>query len=395
MPLQPSLCNPFMEAERAVFERLAWLRGADPLAERAVEKLLGQMAERRPREVSQPLAAITPEARLQVIASGLGRGYLLRHSALDTSFQLTIRAVIACRHCATPAQPASVALWCAGLAFLANLLRIQGKGPAALRCLRRARAALAGVSPAEAGGVPALLASFEGTVLGDYRHFGGALEQLREAARRYQAVDADHAAGLACLSIARVQAQLGHTQAALDELVDALPLLQGSTDPVLLLTIDHMYTTFLTDLGELDLASLYYSTYEWRYEAVGEELFSLRGLWIKARLALRCGGPCTEGAAGALREVREGFAERGLAYDAALAGLDQALALARLERHDEVMALAEEMVPIFDDQGIEREARQALLQWADAARAKQADEATVQATLDRLTDLSRRPRPLE
>ena len=190
-------------------------------------------------------------------------------------------------------------------------------------------------------------------------------------------------------------AQLGRTEEALDELINALPLLQGSTDPVLLLTIDHMYVTFLTDLGELELASLYYSSYEWRYEAVGEELFSLRGLWIKARLAFRCGGPGTEGAARALREVRDGFAERGLAYDAALAGLDLALALARLERHDEVMALAEEMVPIFEDQGIEREARQAMLQWVEAVQAKKADEATVQATLDRLTDLSRRPLPLE
>lgn len=372
---------------------LTCLSAPKRLATEKVERHLQQLETAHARNIPGVFSSLEAAARHQLFFSALNLAHELRHADPTRSAYLAMRACLAIRWLPAYRDVPNRVLWAAGLAFVANAYRVQGRGPVALRCLRRAHTIVSTVPSSQRAGVPALLYAFEGTLLSDYRHFGRALESMKLASNTYRALGAYGAAAQVHLSRARLFDTLGRTEEALDELIQALPLLQGSTDPVLLLTIDHMYVTFLTDLEELELASLYYSAYEWRYEAVGEGLFSLRGLWIKARLGLRCGA--AEGAARALREVRDGFSERGLAYDAALAGLDQALALARLGRHDEVMALAEEMVPIFQDQGIEREMRQAMLQWADAARAKQADEATVQATLDRLTDLSRRPRPLE
>jgi hypothetical protein len=66
-------------------------------------------------------------------------------------------------------------------------------------------------------------------------------------------------------------------------------------------------------------------------------------------------------------------------YDAAMVSLDLALLYLREGRSEDVKALAEEMLPIFQAQDVHREALAALLLFQDAARR---DELTVAAVTD-------------
>jgi len=165
--------------------------------------------------------------------------------------------------------------------------------------------------------------------------------------------------------------------------------LEPAEDPQRSLFLLHNRASFLAELGHLSQALYLYHQIEPLYEALGQDLIRLRGLWLKGRLALRC--RADEEAIAALRGVVAGFVERKLSYDAALAGLDLALALSRCDRHGEVQRLAEEMVPVFTSHGIEREARMALLQWVEAVRAEEAGAEAVTRTIEALETASRRP----
>jgi hypothetical protein len=65
--------------------------------------------------------------------------------------------------------------------------------------------------------------------------------------------------------------------------------------------------------------------------------------------------------------VRAGFADQGIAYDAALATLELAVLYLEQERTREVKALARQMAPIFKAQGVHREALAALKLFCEAA----------------------------
>lgn len=241
----------------------------------------------------------------------------------------------------------------------------------------------------------------EGLCYGDLRHFDRAIPLLEEAAHLYAEAGAHRVAGQVSFSLARYYDFLGESDKALHALQDAAPALATLGDPALQLAVDHLFVSLLADLGDLRRAVSYFIHIEWMYEAIDQDMLTVRGKWLKGRLALACKG--NAGAVAALTEVRDFFVERELHYDAALAGLDLALALARCDRHDDVMRLAEEMLPVFRSQSIEREARRTLLAWAEAARAKAAaegraegaGEAAVARTIDALKDLARQPIPLK
>jgi hypothetical protein len=98
-------------------------------------------------------------------------------------------------------------------------------------------------------------------------------------------------------------------------------------------------------------------------------------LWFEGNLARAEGHD--EEAESALRACREGFARRGIGYDAALVSLDLAVLFLEARRTAEVKALAEEMFPLFQAQDIHREAAAALLLFIEAARAEEASLAFV------------------
>jgi hypothetical protein len=90
----------------------------------------------------------------------------------------------------------------------------------------------------------------------------------------------------------------------------------------------------------------------------------------------------------ALREARDGFVERGIGFDGALASLDLATVYAKQGRTGELKHLAEEMVPVFESRDVHQEALAALLLFRQAA---EAEEVTL-GLLKRISDYLQRAR---
>ena len=95
------------------------------------------------------------------------------------------------------------------------------------------------------------------------------------------------------------------------------------------------------------------------------KLDSLRLRWLEGRVAAGLGR--AEEALAALSQVRAGFVERGIAYDAALVTLELAVVHLEPGRTREVKALARQMAPIFKAQGVHRGALAALKLFCEAA----------------------------
>jgi transcriptional regulator with XRE-family HTH domain len=74
----------------------------------------------------------------------------------------------------------------------------------------------------------------------------------------------------------------------------------------------------------------------------------------------------------ALSYVRSEFASRGIAYDAALVTMELAVVYLDSARHPEVKVLARQMAPIFQAQGVHREALAALKMFRDAVEKEEA-----------------------
>jgi transcriptional regulator with XRE-family HTH domain/tetratricopeptide (TPR) repeat protein len=95
------------------------------------------------------------------------------------------------------------------------------------------------------------------------------------------------------------------------------------------------------------------------------KLDSLRLRWLEGRVAAGLGRAAE--AVEALSQVRAGFADSGIAYDAALATLELAVVHLEQGRTREIKALARQMAPIFQAQGVHRGALAALKLFCDAA----------------------------
>lgn len=97
---------------------------------------------------------------------------------------------------------------------------------------------------------------------------------------------------------------------------------------------------------------------------VDRDLDHLRLTWLEARIADGLGRKAE--AAGLFALVHKGFAERRIAYDAALAAVEWAAVLLEEGRTAEVRSLAIGLVWVFQDQGVPAEALKALALFREA-----------------------------
>jgi tetratricopeptide (TPR) repeat protein/DNA-binding XRE family transcriptional regulator len=103
---------------------------------------------------------------------------------------------------------------------------------------------------------------------------------------------------------------------------------------------------------------------------LGNRLDLLRVDWLQGRVA--AGRGRAKEAIDALGRVRAAFIAQDNAYDTALVTLELAEVYATLGRTAEVKALARESAPVFEHQGVHREARQALELFRRAAEEERA-----------------------
>lgn len=167
-----------------------------------------------------------------------------------------------------------------------------------------------------------------------------------------------------------VFSEAGDIEAEMKLLRQALDLIDPEADPRLFLMARHNLILALNNSGRSREAfALLFHTRP-LYLKMGDRMSLLRLRWLEGQVAF--GLSRTEQAEVAFREVREGFTELGLSYEAALAALDLAGVYIVRGRNAEVLGLAEETLAVFQAHNHHQGALAALLVFSSAARMDQA-----------------------
>jgi transcriptional regulator with XRE-family HTH domain len=213
--------------------------------------------------------------------------------------------------------------------------------------------------------------SFEASLRREQHRFLEALELLDRATR---VTDGDPATtGRIFLKKEHVCEQMGDLGGALVALAEATPFVEASGDPRLLFALFFETVNDLCAVERHAEAAKLLPEVQKLAEQLGNELDLIRVVWLAARVAVGQGK--WEEATTGLEQVRREFMVRQLPYDAARACLELAAIYLKEGQTGEVKTLAREMAPIFQAQGIAREALVSLALFRDAA---QQETATVE-----------------
>ena len=164
---------------------------------------------------------------------------------------------------------------------------------------------------------------------------------------------------------ARVFEWGGNYESALVTLAEAAPSIIRRDEPRLLWMLKLNSAWNLTHLARYSEAEALLPEIRRLTLGLNNELDTLRLRWLEGRILAGLGK--IEAALTALFQVRTNFAERGIAYDAALATLEVAALQLERARTWDVKLLARQMAPIFQTQGLHREALAALKLFCEAA----------------------------
>lgn len=241
-------------------------------------------------------------------------------------------------------------------AVLGNARRVRGDLGAAGEALSRALEELESGSgdPLESWRAEC----FVGSLRADQRRFAEAFASFNRAMRAAREAGDGHLVGRTLLEKAAALGEAGRPDREVEALREAVRLLDSERDPRLQLVAQHNLTWALNECGRLDeaLASLQEILPLHARSGKAMDLLQLRWLEGKLAQAQRELGR----AEAAFREVYDGFVERELPYDAALASLDLAAVYCELGRIPEMKRLAGESLPVFHALGVHREALAAL-----------------------------------
>jgi transcriptional regulator with XRE-family HTH domain len=206
--------------------------------------------------------------------------------------------------------------------------------------------------------------SLEASLRREQHRFQEALELLDLAAKTTDGNPAT--TGRIFLQKEHVCEQMGDLDGALAALETAAPFVETSGDLRLLFALHFEIVKDLWELERHGEAEKLLSRVQELAERLGNELDLIRVVWLAARVA--AGQGRRDEAIAGLEQVRREFTIRQLPYDAARACLELAAIYLNEGRSGEVKALTREMVPIFQTQGIAREALASLSLFREAAR---------------------------
>ncbi len=252
-------------------------------------------------------------------------------------------------------------------AHRANAVRLAGDLPAADRLFRdladdRRRQALA--HPAG----QAELLSLEASLRIDRREFATAERHLAAAERLYRSVGDMVGAAKALIQRGSAAEYAGDCERAVEIRQRAAELLDAKTEPVLYLMCQMNLANTLVSLARPAEAAAIIAAHRELLDRYDDATDRVRRIWVEARIA-RAEERFDE-ADRLLGEVRNRWLSLGRPYEAALATLGGAeLHFARGDWRA-VQRRAELLIPIFEANGVHREARAALILFQQAARAE-------------------------
>ncbi len=180
-----------------------------------------------------------------------------------------------------------------------------------------------------------------------------------------------HLAGRALIKKALALSEMEDPGRAIELLQQAQPLVDAGRDPRLFLCLRHNLLWNLTSVEGYEAAhTMLQEVADLCREQGNHPLNLLRVRWAEGRIA--AGQGRMEAAIEIFQELRQEFAQRGIAYDAALVTIELTALYAREGYTAEVKKLSLEMAKIFGAQDVPREAIAAMLFFQKAAEREHA-----------------------
>lgn len=264
-------------------------------------------------------------------------------------------------------------------AALANAQRVQGDLSGSERSFEMSdswwEAGTAGIE--DALGYEPILLVLKAPLRTIQRRFPEALKLLDQAVDLFlhgQPEHRDsHLAGRSLISKAYVLIEQGESESAIEILKKANGLIDPERDPRLVLCLRHNLVDNLSKMGRHTEAAGLLPELRTLAASQGSALDHLRLRWVEGRIAAGLGDH--DHARRLLTDVRQTFLAGGNPYEAALATLDLVIPDLEEGRTAEVRILVDEMVIVFRDHDVSREALAALLLFQEAARRETATAA--------------------
>jgi tetratricopeptide (TPR) repeat protein len=203
----------------------------------------------------------------------------------------------------------------------------------------------------------------------DQRRFAEALTLLDDAYGLYLRGDPEHRdehlAGRVLVKKAHILTAMAELEKSDLALQEAERLLDADRDPRLFLCLRHNLLDNLASAGRFQEARVLLPEVEALCGSAGSRLDEVRLRWVEGRIAAGLGD--RTGARKAWDQARREFADRGMAYDAALVSLELAAFLIQEGETAEIRELAEEIMEIFRARDVHRETLAALAIFQTAA----------------------------
>jgi len=318
----------------------------------------------------------------------LDRCLSLRHSDPEAALMLASLAVSLADRIGAESGSAEIAdLQARAWAELGNARRVTGDLATAETDLSRAlRSAEQGTGDRN---LLVQLMDLTASLFIDQQRFAEAMQLLDGVERMHRAAGDLHAAGRALVSKGTAAGYAQSFEHAVRLLAEALPLLDAHRDPNLVFMTVHNLLLYLVEVGRASEAARLLAQSRDLYALHQGRLERLNARWLEGRIAAAQADDAA--AEGAFLEVRTGFAEGDLPYDAALATLELAEICLRQGRTREIKGLIDEMVTIFKACNIRREAIAALLMLREACEQERATVALLRTVTSELQRLERDP----
>jgi tetratricopeptide (TPR) repeat protein len=175
-----------------------------------------------------------------------------------------------------------------------------------------------------------------------------------------------HLAGRSLISKALLLTEMGDSSSAIQALKKANGLIDPERDPRLVLCVHHNLVYHLSKVDRHPEAAALLTQLKELAATHGSAKDRLRLDWVEGLIAVGLGDH--EQARQLLARVRQTFLDEGNIYEAALAALDLTRSYLKEGKTAEVRELADDMVTVFRDHDVPREAFAALLLFQEAAR---------------------------
>lgn len=235
--------------------------------------------------------------------------------------------------------------------------------------------------------VSARFARLKGGLEVDRHNFDEALKLYLGAFRTYMDLGEHHRAGRTLVRMAIALTYADKPEEAMECLHLSLRLVDVRVEPGIVISAAHSMAYLYAQEGEAATARrLIRVTYP-LYRAVPGRVALVRLAWMEGRVLVACG--LLAEAEIRLAAVRDDFHRRGMAFDAALAGLDLAGVYLQTGQLAKVATLAQEMHAVFSSQGLGDRAAAALLLLATAAREQRLTQEVITQAVARVKEARR------